>query len=256
MQDVRGISAVAERRVHEDAVVAATNAAPLNPRQLGEVELATLPAILADQANPIRSHAALSAQDAASPVRRLHQVAEREPSLCVVGVVEVQEVAPDDVEALGLQQLAPVVGHLDDFRLSASGADLVGNVPHARARLQNAHSRLKVGGGDHLVGHALRRREEVQAVIAPANHGALKNLDLVGFGSLLAQAYELAQRGAELGRRLDAHALKLLAALIGALKLPRHRNLGAATVGPAHALHQLGAELVAQRDALVAVASP
>ena len=127
---------------------------------------------------------------------------------------------------------------------------------HAGAGLQHGHVGLDAGCSHHLVGHAGGRREEIQAVLALAHHGTFEHLHPVGFLRLLAQRDELAQRSAELGRRLQAHASQRLAALGGALELPGHRHLGAAAVGPAHLLHQFRAKVGIQRDALVAVACP
>ena len=257
--DVFDVAAVAERRVHDDAVVAAIHPAVPDADQLVTVVPLATPVVDFDainqrlQDNTTTAHRSESRHDALGAIRGAEHIAIGE-ELARLHLQEVVDCC--QVVALLLQQFAPLVGQFDHVRLGAGSADAVGDVAHACARFQHRHLGLDVGRRDHLVGNALRRREEVEPVLGAADHGALERLHAVGFGRLLSQSDELAQRGAKLGRRLQAHAGQLLAALVGTLELPRHRNPGTAAVGTPHLLDQFRTELGAQGDALVAVALP
>ena len=184
----------------------------------------------------------------------LHVAAIRERWVhddAVVLSADVHEVRTDDVVALGLQQLAAFTRQFHHVWVVTGFADAVGDVPHAGGRLQNGHAVLYVGRLDHVVGHVRRRREEVETILAPADHGALHFLHLVRCRRCLARQDELAQRRPELCRRLDAHSRKAFAFLVYRLEDVRNRQFTSSRL-----LHDLGAEIRRQRDAFVGVSIP
>ncbi|MNS25195.1 hypothetical protein D3C72_570870 [compost metagenome] len=127
-------------------------------------------------------------------------------------------------------------------------------MPHASGGLQHRHTRLDTCCSQHAVHHRLTGREEVQAIGAAADHGALHLLDLVRSGDCLLNACEFTQCCAILAAGQNTHSAQTLALLVGRLKSPRQAHL--AISFPADGFHQLRAKLAAQGDALITVALP
>ena len=136
MAHMLGIPPVAERRVHDDAVVAAPGATVAHANQVGSVvQPQAVPGFVL-QAHALTTHVADAAHDALSAIWRAEHIAVGEELARLHGheVVHLSQVI-----ALFLQQLAAVRRQLDHVRLGAGLADAIGQVPHARARLQHSH---------------------------------------------------------------------------------------------------------------------